>query len=284
MNSMGMPRSARLTREIRLEVPLRDGRFALAADPPRNTWSGSCGSGLATPFLRLNATVSGPVTDESGCVSLVQQLDAALRAAAAAAIHKAPVDTPVACLLTAAWERFPATTSPPLRLVAMQLQASPFVRYALRLEDPRMLFLTQQFEFSASHRLHAPRLSDEENQQLFGKCNRPSGHGHNYILDVTVRCLSHRITGPNDGAPLKELEAVVMERVIHRFDHRRLDTDCPEFVELTSTVENIARIIWQLLVEQLPDQLQLHNIRVYETAKTWADVGIAGADFDSGDG
>ncbi len=61
--------------------------------------------------------------------------------------------------------------------------------------------------------------------------------------------------------------------MIRRFDHTRLDTDCTEFAQLNSTVENIARVIWQLLVDQLPDNTALHNVRVYETPKTWADVG-----------
>ena len=131
-----------------------------------------------------------------------------------------------------------------------------------------MILLTQQFEFSASHRLHCPELSDEQNRQTFGKCNNPHGHGHNYLLEVTVA----GTPDPRTGAvlPLPAFEQLVKERVIDRLDHKHLNTDTQEFREVNPSVENIARIIWNLLQDRVAPA-RLHRVRVWETAKTSAE-------------
>ncbi len=207
MSTVGMPTSACLTREIRLAVRLAAGRFQLSADPPRNTWSGSRGDPLIYPFLRMSGTVRGPIAAPAGCVCLVQELDRWLRSAAAAALDDTPFDTPLHGILASAWEQLRTTLAPGLQLVTLQLEASPYVRYARRAEEPQMLLLTQQFEFSATHRLHALELENDENRILFGKCNRPGGHGHNYVLDVTVRCRPDDLSGQADASLFGQLEA-----------------------------------------------------------------------------
>lgn len=130
-----------------------------------------------------------------------------------------------------------------------------------------MIELTQCFEFSASHRLHRPDFSDEENRRIFGKCNNPSGHGHNYQVEVTI---AGPVAETGTILPLPEFESVVKHEVIDRFDHRHLNSDTSEFSELNPSVENIALVIWQLLKGKLgPAALQ--KVRVYETAKTYAE-------------
>ena len=96
-----------------------------------------------------------------------------------------------------------------------------------------MAALTKSFSFSAAHRLHSPHLSDEQNREIFGKCNNLHGHGHNYELEVTV-------TGsidPQTGMvfDLVELMQVVQEEVIERFDHKHLNRDTEEFRNLNPT-------------------------------------------------
>ena len=128
-----------------------------------------------------------------------------------------------------------------------------------------MVSLTQQFEFSASHRLHNPELSDEENRELFGKCNNPNGHGHNYVVEISLkRALAAR------KLYLPAFEAKVKELVIDRLDHKHLNVDVDYFKEVNPSVENIAIAIWEWLDGQFGDD-QLGNVRVYETPKTWAD-------------
>ena len=153
-----------------------------------------------------------------------------------------------------------------------ELLATPGLRYAIQREYPGMILLTQQFEFSAAHRLHCPQLSDEQNRRTFGKCNNPQGHGHNYLLEVTV-------AGPPDAAtgavlPLPQFEQIVKEQVIDRLDHKHLNADTPEFRDVNPSVENIARIIWGLLADRV-SPAKLHRVRVWETAKTCAEYSGA---------
>ena len=94
---------------------------------------------------------------------------------------------------------------PHCRLESLRLSTTPFLSYAIHESEPSMVELTQSFEFSASHRLHVPGLSDEDNRRIFGKCNNPRGHGHNYQLEVTIADAAD----PVPGLPLPEFEARV---------------------------------------------------------------------------
>jgi 6-pyruvoyltetrahydropterin/6-carboxytetrahydropterin synthase len=132
-----------------------------------------------------------------------------------------------------------------------------------------LIALTQQFEFCAAHRLHCDGLSDEENMALFGKCSNPSGHGHNYVLAVTVEGRPDARTGI--VLPPSVLEETVRQAVIERFDHKNLNLDVPEFRELNPSVENIARVIFNLLEDEFAPG-QLAAVRVYETPRSSAEV------------
>ena len=131
-----------------------------------------------------------------------------------------------------------------------------------------MVYLTQQFELSAAHRLHCPSLSDEQNRATFGKCNNPSGHGHNYLLEVTLAGRPDERTGAL--LPLPRFEEIVKSQVIDVLDHKHLNADTAQFRDVNPSVENIARVIWGMLVGKL-GQAALHRIRVWETPKTWAE-------------
>lgn len=131
-----------------------------------------------------------------------------------------------------------------------------------------MVELTQCFEFSASHRLHVASMSDEENRRIFGKCNNPRGHGHNYRVEITISRDIPDSTGRI--LPLPQFEAIVKEKVIDRLDHTHLNEDVSEFESLNPSVENIAQVIWGLLWEAV-SPAQLRRVRVWETAKTYAE-------------
>ena len=128
--------------------------------------------------------------------------------------------------------------------------------------------LTQCFEFSASHRLHVPSLSADENRKVFGKCNNPGGHGHNYQVEVTVAGPLSAETG--SVLPLPDFESIVKREVIDRFDHKHLNTDTPDFREVNPSVENISRRVWELLEDKV-SPARLARVRVWETAKTYAE-------------
>ena len=125
-----------------------------------------------------------------------------------------------------------------------------------------VVYLTRRAVFSASHRLHSNQLSQEENRQLFGKCNHPHGHGHNYTIEVTVRGEVDPRTGIVMN--LTELKAAIEETVMRRMDHRNFNTDLPEFQNLNPTAENIAVVCWKMLEDRLPQGL-LHEIVIRET-------------------
>lgn len=121
--------------------------------------------------------------------------------------------------------------------------------------------ITRTYTFCAAHRLHSEQLSDDLNQQIFGKCNNPHGHGHNYKILVTVQGEVDPCTGLI--ADPEALDRLVKKNIIDRFDHQHLNFD-PAFEHLTTTGENLARLIWNLLVDQLPSG-QLEKIGVIET-------------------
>ncbi len=110
-----------------------------------------------------------------------------------------------------------------------------------------MITLTRRYPFSASHRLHADALSEEENRLLFGKCNNPFGHGHNYILSVTVSGPIDRRTGLI--IPVKRLDALVESKILSLFAHRNMNWDLPQFADLVPTTENVALVIAGILEE-----------------------------------
>ena len=131
-----------------------------------------------------------------------------------------------------------------------------------------MIQMTEQFEFSAAHRLYCPDLSSEENLRIFGKCANPNGHGHNYVLDVTVAGDVSATTG--SIVELASFEHTVVQRVIEPFDHKNLNLDCAEFADLNPTVENIARAIWTRLKGRF-QPARLVSVRLWETPKTCAE-------------
>jgi 6-pyruvoyltetrahydropterin/6-carboxytetrahydropterin synthase len=122
--------------------------------------------------------------------------------------------------------------------------------------------LTRRYRFSASHRLHSRRFSEEQNRELYGKCSNPHGHGHNYIVEITVG-------GPVDPATgmianLGELDPFVEREVIEAFDQKYLNEEIPEFRDLVPTTENLCREIYRRL-KSFP-AARLERIRIEETS------------------
>jgi 6-pyruvoyltetrahydropterin/6-carboxytetrahydropterin synthase len=124
------------------------------------------------------------------------------------------------------------------------------------------LKLTRRYRFSASHRLATPALSDEENRQLYGKCNNPFGHGHDYILDVTVEGAPDR-----NGLVVERhaLDQVVRSHVLDQLDHRNLNVDVPAMANVVPTTENLASAIRTALERDWPLAAQLSRVRISET-------------------
>ncbi|MBI3404610.1 MAG: 6-carboxytetrahydropterin synthase [Acidobacteria bacterium] len=125
------------------------------------------------------------------------------------------------------------------------------------------LSVTRQYVFAASHRLYTEALSEEENRRAFGKCANPYGHGHNYLVEVTV-------TGPLDGrtgriADPAALDAFVEREVLSVYDHRDINSEVPEFREMVPTTENVCMDIYRRL-NGFPGA-RLERIRIEETGR-----------------
>ena len=122
--------------------------------------------------------------------------------------------------------------------------------------------------FNAAHRLHNPAWSAEKNRAVFGLCNNPNYHGHNYELEV-------KVVGeidPDTGyvIDLGWLADLIKHEVEHRFDHQNLNLDTEEFKNLNPTAENICVVIWQILRRHLPERYDLH-VRLYETPRNFVE-------------
>ena len=131
--------------------------------------------------------------------------------------------------------------------------------------------LTSRYRFSASHRLDTPALSPEENRRLYGKCNNPHGHGHDYVLEITV-------DGPvdQDGQVVNReaLDAVVRERVLARLDHKNLNVDIPELASSVTTTENLATMVEGALSKGWTLPARLAKVRISETARNTFELEV----------
>lgn len=257
----------RLTREVRCSIqPGLENR-----GDGKNSWGGWPSPAGLAPYLLIRVTISGEPNSATGYLADIKEFDRLIRDSLLQRINtlysRHGWSTSFESVLIDLWG--PVADGIPLNttLEVVEIKPTPFLSYSLYRGKTDMIRLTEQFEFSASHRLHCAGLSEQENKDLFGKCNNPSGHGHNYVVEVTV-----------DGKPdstgrliaLPDLERIVNREVIDRFDHKHLNEDTLEFGSLNPTVENIARVIWDLLVNAVAP-VTLRNVRLYETPKTWAD-------------
>jgi 6-pyruvoyltetrahydropterin/6-carboxytetrahydropterin synthase len=125
--------------------------------------------------------------------------------------------------------------------------------------------------FNAAHRLHNPAWNDEKNNRVFGKCNNPNYHGHNYDLIVKIVGEPDQETGY--VIDLKMLSDIIKENVLRKFDHKNLNLDTDEFKSLNPTAENIAKVIYTILREKINDQLYL-QVRLYETERNFVEYPV----------
>lgn len=252
----------------------RTVRFAANAAPGaaagRNGFAGVPPIRGMGRLLELDVEVEGEAEPRSGYLLDIKTVDDAVRRHAAPTLA-AECDRPgggeprsaLAAAVTALANALPV----PLRWVRLRL--SPYHALAMDATNTGTAILAVRFDFSASHRLNVPEWSEEENRRRFGKCNNPSGHGHNYQLEP-------RVEVPVAGPPLsiEALEAVVQELVIDRFDHKHLNVDTREFSDdggLNPSVENIARVCFETLrdpVSSLGPGVRLRSVRVWETDRT----------------
>ncbi|QDU35437.1 6-pyruvoyl tetrahydropterin synthase [Poriferisphaera corsica] len=152
----------------------------------------------------------------------------------------------------------------------VRLHLTPMLSMGIESENMDKVTIRHEYEFSAAHRLHCDSLSDEANREVFGKCNNPEGHGHNYVVQVAV---AMPIDPMGDVAHVEELDELVDTVVIKPFDHKHLNKDTEEFAALNPTVENITKMVWEKLTGKVDDLgsmpgAELVEVKVWETQKT----------------
>jgi 6-pyruvoyltetrahydropterin/6-carboxytetrahydropterin synthase len=135
-----------------------------------------------------------------------------------------------------------------------------------------LILVNRRYRFSASHRLHVDAFDDATNDEIFGKCNNPFGHGHNYELEVTVHGEIDPVTGR--AVRLDRLDELVGRSVIDRYDHRYLNEELPEFARTVATTENLGKEIIRRLREAWPAEFpHLERIRIFETPRNIFVIG-----------
>ena len=276
----------RLRRDVRLGIDLTADHPAAVAG--RNGYAGKPPVvGIGHCYYTLAVTVAGEPGPQGYLVN-IKEIDHAVRTLCVGLVTRAVrsachdgVGRGGALVVRDCFDvlrdAFPRDALPPLALDAVELQLSPHTALATTAahREADVTLLHHTFEFAASHRLHDASLTDAENRKVFGKCNNPYGHGHNYTVRVTVR-------GEADDHgfvfDLPTLERVVDETVIGHFDHKHLNAEVEEFGEaggaggdgsLNPSVENIAKVIYRRLAEPLRGETaRLDSVTVWETSKT----------------
>lgn len=256
-------------------------RFAISADDDGTVpATGSNGYG-GVPAMRglgrhyeLDVCCVGRPDERTGYFLDIKVIDAAARVAAVPVIARACRERAGAQpegVLAELMAGLNAELGGTVESVRWRLSPTYSVEAAMK--NPGEALMRQRFEIAAAHRLHVPGLSDEENRRLFGKCNNPSGHGHNYVIEPAVRVPTGG-TGAK-GFTLADLERITKSAVLDAFDHTHLNVDTPEFRDgsgVNPSVENIARVFFERLRPAIAGHggAELASVRVWETEKTSA--------------
>jgi 6-pyruvoyltetrahydropterin/6-carboxytetrahydropterin synthase len=222
----------------------------------------------------LDVTIKGPTDPVTGMVMNITDLKAIVGSVLDHFDHKhLNFDTPyfqdrtptTENLVRVLWELIAPDLPPGIALERLRL-AEMSDLWAEYDGQPQLGRFSRSYVFAAAHRLHAPGLSDEANQAIYGKCNNPNGHGHNYTVEVTVE-------GPIDPETGMVIDLVDMDQrvrtVLGQFDFRHLDREVPAFADKPSTGEHIVVVLWDALAPLFNGQL--HHLRLWETSRNVFD-------------
>jgi 6-pyruvoyltetrahydropterin/6-carboxytetrahydropterin synthase len=246
------------------------------------------GEGLSV-FLELGVELAGEADTATGLIVNVSDIDQKVRECAVGVFaEKMKADYRAARhigydeltgLLKIVWEKL-ADKFGSTQLSKLILKLSPFKTLAVDNKDCAMVYYSEKFEFAAAHKLWNEKFSEKQNIEVFGRCANPAGHGHNYIVEVTVKypacgelARPEHVEGVESaGQSFKtgEFEKVIDQELIKAVDHKNLNEDLQEFQKTTPTVENIAVFAWNKLVSQFKSPIVLHCITVWETDKTYS--------------
>jgi 6-pyruvoyltetrahydropterin/6-carboxytetrahydropterin synthase len=255
----------RLARQIRFSVD----PFLDRDDPGANSYASKpAGAGLSL-FLQLTVELAGPVNPQTGFLINVADIDKAARELTVPVFAQRirrdfregrhiALDT-AAEMLAAVWKPLDQRFRP-ARVSELILNLNPFRKMAMKADT---VYFSEKFEFAAMHKLWNDTFSEERNFAVFGKCANPAGHGHNYLVEVTV-------SNPKNGSPFQigKFEQVVDSELIALVDHKNLNVDVPQLAGRIPTVENLAVFAWSRLAGKL-DPARLYSVTVWESDRTY---------------
>jgi 6-pyruvoyltetrahydropterin/6-carboxytetrahydropterin synthase len=229
------------------------------------------GEGLAL-FFELSVEVTGNIEPATGFVINVTDIDKAVREFVVPILadrirhdygHAKHIGLPaLAELLISAWDRLTDTFGR-ARLNKLSLKLNPFRTIAINSEDLTMVYFSEKFEYAATHKLWNDDFTQERNFEVFGKCANPTGHGHNYVVEVTITMPA----GANRFR-IGQFERIVDDELIELLDHKNLNVDLDEFRKTNPTIENIAVFAWNRLSGKF-GEATLHCVSIWETDKTY---------------
>jgi len=257
----------RLTRQVRFSI----NPFGPFSQEGANSYASvPSGEGLCL-FLALTIEVAGPLDPDTGFVVNVMEIDRQARE------HTVPLLaehirrrfrdgqavslSDLVGLLHEARQALEGRLAT-ARVGCLYLALNPYRTLAIWPEDTTVMLFSEKFEFAATHTLWNSRFGPEENAEMFGKCANPTGHGHNYVLEVKVRCPVAR-----EDWRIARFQQIVEEAFLSRVDHKNLNLDVPQFAEAIPSVENLAVMAWRCLQGRL-DPAKLEEVAIWETDKT----------------
>jgi len=237
------------------------------------------GEGLSV-FLELSVELAGQVDPATGFVVNVSDIDSkvrqfgipifAQRLRADFQRDKSVGLSALVEILRAVWEQLSERFGS-ARLNRLSLKLNPFRELAVDCEEPAMIYFSEKFAFAAGHKLWNDQFSQQRNVEIFGKCANPSGHGHNYVVEVTIKkptlvpTCGRRRRGRDFC--IGDFERIVDDQLIKVLDHKNLNVDVAEFAKTIPTVENIAAFAWSRFVGKF-GEATLACVTVWETDKT----------------
>lgn len=272
-----------LTRRVTFAMAHSDWLFGLSPEENRARFGPEACPEPYGHNYQLDVSIRGEIDARTGIVINIKDLDRIVRENIVQDFDKKYINQPNYafnhCAVTPEtlvehMARSLASSLPEMvALEALRLEATPqdCAEWRDREETPEpegsSMLLTRSYEFSASHRLHSAQLSEEENRELFGKCNYPHGHGHNYIVEITVAGpvdpRSGRVVSP------ELLDQIVNREVVDRYDHRHLNLDIPEFQDQIPSSEVVTKVIWERLHPLIPEPARLYRVLLRETARNF---------------
>jgi len=231
-----------------------------------------CGSGLSI-YFSLWVDLASELDRDTGFVVNVSEIDQVVRREVVSLfenmIHETfqsrqtPTLISLARVLKQSWVTIRESFQPKT-VTQLSLELNPFRRITIQSDEAKMFIVSEKFEFSAMHQLWNDKFDDEKNFEVFGKCANPAGHGHNYILEVSVEKTAE---SQGDGWH-SEFEKDVKEHFLDLVDHKNLNLDVAEFESLNPTVENLSFLAWQKLEKKLKNA-KLHKVVVWENDRTY---------------